>query len=410
MKEEIIVKIEGEDWKKLMDESYKKVSKEKKVDGFRPGTAPRNIFEKKYGKAPIMEEATNKLINREYDKIIKEGKIIPILEPKIEILNIDDNGIEIKFTFITDPKLTLGQYTNLGIKKKEVKVSKKDIEEAIKGIQRDYAEVVEKDGAIEDGDIAVIDYVGYKGDTAFDGGKGENYSLTIGSNTFIPGFEEGLIGLKKGDKKDLELTFPENYHSDELKGQKVVFKVTVNDVKTRVIPELNKEFFEDLGMENINSKEDLENEIKKELTSQKEKNAENEYAEELIKAAVANLSGEIAEEILEEEANSMYQEELNKASRYGLLEEDYLRHFNKTKEELLKEFLKDAEIRVKTKYLIREIIKEKNLEVSEEDFNKKVEETCEKFNLTKEQVLMNGGEEFIRNNILIDKVIDILKS
>jgi len=189
MKEELVLKLEGKEWGNLQNEAFNKVNKKAKIDGFRPGKAPREIYEKNYGKQDIFYEAADMAIKKEYDRIITEGKILPIIEPKIDLVKLDENNLEVKFVFVTEPKVTLGEYTNLKVKREKVKVTKEEVKERIDALLNDYAELVEKDGKVADGDVAVINFAGYKDGVAFDGGTAENYSLTIGSKTFIPGFE-----------------------------------------------------------------------------------------------------------------------------------------------------------------------------------------------------------------------------
>lgn len=235
MKKVVEYKVEKEVWENAKDEAFAKLNKKAKIDGFRPGKAPRNIFEKHYGKQEILYEAADKLINDKYFEILTKEKLVPIIEPKIEPIKLDEEGLEVKYTIITEPEVKLGEYKNLGVKKEKVKVTKEEVEHEIHHILERYAEIATKEGKIENGDIAIIDFEGFKDGVAFDGGKAENYQLEIGSNTFIPGFEEGLVGMSKGEEKDLNLTFPKDYASEELKGKKVVFKVKVNEVKERKI-------------------------------------------------------------------------------------------------------------------------------------------------------------------------------
>ena len=240
MREEVNFKLEGKEWVELQNKAFEKLNKKANIDGFRPGKAPRDIFEKKYGKQEIILEAADEATNKEYKRLLGENKITPIIEPKVELIKCDSDTLEVKFTFITDPEVTLGEYTNLKVKKEKAKVTKEEVDNSIKELLNEYAEVVVKEGNVESGDIAIIDFAGYKDGVAFEGGTSENYSLTIGSNTFIPGFEDAVIGMAKGEEKDIELTFPEDYMQEDLKGQKVVFKVKLNEIKTRKIPELNK--------------------------------------------------------------------------------------------------------------------------------------------------------------------------
>ena len=206
MKEEKNLIVNGTEWKGLQDKAYEKVSKSAKVDGFRPGKAPRDMYEKKYGKQDIMMEAADMAIKHEYERLLSDEKITPVIEPKVNLVKCDEEELEVKFEFVVEPKIELGKYTNLGIKMDKVKVTKEEVENRIKSLLDEYAEIEVKDGSVEDGDIAVIDFTGFKDGVEFEGGKGENYSLTIGSKSFIPGFEDAIIGMKKGEEKDIDLT------------------------------------------------------------------------------------------------------------------------------------------------------------------------------------------------------------
>ena len=230
MKKVVNYKAQKEEWEKAKDEAFKKISPKHKVNGFRAGKAPRNVFERNFP-GQIMMEAADILVDKEYQKILSEGKILPILEPKIDIVKVNDNELEVNFTFILEPEVKLGEYKNLGLKKENVKVSKEEVDQKIEALLKEYTElVIKEDGTVAEGDIAIIDFEGFKDGIAFEGGKGENYSLEIGSKTFIPGFEEGIIGMKKGEEKDISLTFPEEYQEPSLAGQKVIFKVKVNEI------------------------------------------------------------------------------------------------------------------------------------------------------------------------------------
>lgn len=226
-----------------------------------------------------------KLVDNRYREIITTENLVPVVEPKLEIVKADDDGFEVNMTFILDPEVKLGQYKELKVKKDKVKVTKEEIDHQIGHILERYAELVSKEGAVEEGDIAIIDFKGFKDNVPFEGGSSENYSLEIGSHSFIPGFEEGIIGMKKGESKDIELTFPEDYMAKELAGQKVVFNVLLHDIKRRVIPELTEEFFKDLDMEGVSNREQLEKAVEEELKTQKEKDSENKFIDSLLAAA-----------------------------------------------------------------------------------------------------------------------------
>ena len=256
---EITIKIEGKEWKDALDKAFVKANKKAKIDGFRPGKAPKEMFIKKYGIESLYMEAGDLVLESAYAKIIEENKDLELVaQPDIQLKSVDEDHIEFAVVLTTKPEVKLGDYKDLKVKKGSVKVTEAEIDSTIAEMQKRYAEnVIKEEGKVEEGDIAVIDFEGFKDGVAFDGGKGENYSLTIGSHTFIPGFEEQVVGMEIGEVKDINVTFPEDYHAEELKGAPVVFKVKVNEIKTIELPELDKDFFADLGMDDISTVEEL---------------------------------------------------------------------------------------------------------------------------------------------------------
>lgn len=410
MKKVINYKVEGEQWTNAQDKAFEKLNKTAKIDGFRPGHAPKNIFIKKYGEQEILLEAADELIKEKYSDIIVKDKIMPVVEPKVEPVSITKDAMEVNFTFVVKSEVKLGEYKDLKIKKDAVKVTKEEVEHEIEHLLEHYAEIEEKDGKIEFGDTAIINFEGFKDGVAFEGGKGENYPLEIGSNSFIPGFEEGLIGLSKGEEKDLELTFPENYMSEELKGQKVVFKVKINDVKTRVIPELNKEFFDDLNMEGVTNKEELAKMMEERIKSDKEMHAENKYVDDILEAAAKNMTVELDEELIAEEENRMYEDFLDKLAMQGLTEDIYLKYANTTKEDILKEMHPEAEKRVKYRYLLEAVIKSEKIKTTDKEAEKEAEDYAKKYNTTKEEFIKQlGSLDVLKYELNMRKAIDVMK-
>ena len=225
---EVVIKIEGEAWEKAMDVAFKKRQKDAKVDGFRKGKVPRDIYEKHYGKESLFIDAADSVLQDAYDRAMEESKLVPVVQPGVDLKSLDENGVEFIFKIITKPELNIKKYQGLSIQPEKVSVEKEEIDHELSHILEKYTEITLKSGKVENGDIAVIDFEGFKDGVAFDGGKGENYSLEIGSNTFIPGFEEQLIGMNAGDEKEIEVTFPDDYNAEELKGAKATFKVKVN--------------------------------------------------------------------------------------------------------------------------------------------------------------------------------------
>lgn len=411
MREEVNFKLEGKEWVELQNKAFEKLNKKANIDGFRPGKAPRDIFEKKYGKQEIVLEAADEATNKEYKRLLGENKITPIIEPKVELIKCDSDTLEVKFTFITDPEVTLGEYTNLKVKKEKAKVTREEVDNSIKELLNEYAEVVVKEGNVESGDIAIIDFAGYKDGVAFEGGTSENYSLTIGSNTFIPGFEDAVIGMAKGEEKDIELTFPEDYMQEDLKGQKVIFKVKVNEIKARKIPELNKEFFEDLNMEGITDKESLEKDIKEELTHRKEHELEHAYEDACLDKAANNMKIEILPELIDDEAHHMYHEFMDRMKRQGIPEELYLKYTNSTEEDLIEKMKDEAKKRIRYRYLLREIIKKENIKITDKEAKEKIKEIAKQYNVTEEEILKEVGTlEAMKMDLAFQKAVELVKA
>jgi len=410
MKKQINYKVSGKEWEEAKEKAFAKIAKKAKVDGFRQGKVPRNIFEKKYGTGDIITTAMEDMIDVRYREVMIEEKLIPILEPKLEIVSADDNGFEVNMTFILDPEVKLGKYKELKVKKDKVKVTKEEIEHEVGHILDRYAELVTKEGAVEEGDTAIIDFKGFKDDIAFDGGTAENYSLEIGSHTFIPGFEEGVIGMKREESKDIKLTFPEDYGAKELAGQEVVFNVVVHDIKKRVIPELDEEFFKDLDMEGVSNKEELHKVIEEELTAQKERDIESKFTDDLLTAAVKNMTIELDEELIEAERERMYKNFVEKLQMQGLNEELYFTYAGITKEDALKEMEKASEKRLKEGYLLEAIIKEEKIEIKEEEVKEELKKMCDLYNITEEQLLKEfGSTEALKYELRLRKAIEVLK-
>ena len=410
MKKEVKYTVKGEEWDKAKDRAFNKLNKTHRIDGFRKGKATRSIFEKKFP-GEIVMEAANNLIDKKYVEIINDKEIIPVVEPKVNITKIDDEGLEATFTIVTEPEVKLGDYKDLPIKKDTVRVTKDEIKTRIDNLLKDYAElVVKEDGKVEDGDIAVIDFEGFKDDVAFDGGKGENYSLEIGSNSFIPGFEDGVKGMKKGESKDLKLTFPKDYGVADLAGADVVFKVTVNEIKKKVIPELDKDFFDDLGMEGVTDKDSLEAKIKEEIKSEKERSADNKYIDDLLNAAVENMTCDIDDEIVEAEAKNMYNDVVQRMNMQGLTEEVYLQYADTTKEDIIENMKPEALKRLQNSYLLNAIIEKEKIEVSEEEAKKEIEEMAKTYNMTVEDIEKSiGGINAMLYDLKVRRAIDIMK-
>ena len=298
----------------------------------------------------------------------------------------------------------------LNVKKDTVKVTKEEVEHEIEHLRSHYAENVVKEGKVEDGDIAIIDFEGFKDGVAFEGGKGENYPLTIGSHSFIPGFEEQLIGMEANEEKDINVTFPEDYHSEDLKGKEVVFKVKVNEVKTVRIPELDEDFFEDLGMDGINSKESLEKQIEENLKTRKEADAENKYIDELLEAAAKNVEVSIPDAMIKDEQDRMIKQYEQNLQMQGLSLEQFFKFTNSDEQALRDQMKEEATKRVTFRLMLEEIIVEEKIVISDEEADKEAVELSKKYQMEKDEFLKQfGGIEMIKYDLEMRKAIDVLK-
>lgn len=409
MKQEFNLEVKGKEWVSLQDAAFEKVNKDAKIDGFRPGKAPRSMYEKKYGKQEILFEAADMAIKKEYERLLTKEKVMPVIEPKVDLVKCDDKELAVKFIFVTEPTVKLGAYTNLGVKKDKVKVTKEEIEHRIHHLLEDYAEVVVKESdKVENGDIAIIDFKGLKDGVAFDGGTAENYSLTIGSNTFIPGFEEAVVGMKRGEEKDINLTFPKDYMSEELKGQKVVFQVKVNEIKTRQVPKLDKDFFDDLNMEGVTDKASLEKQVEEEIKEQKEHEEEHVYEEKCLEAAANNMEVEICDELVNDEVEHMYNEFMQRMAMQGVSEEMYLEYTKSKKEDITKQMAPDALKRLKYRYLLKAVIDAEKLKVTDKDAKARLKEMASMYQVDEETILKDVSMDNIKFDLLYTKALDIV--
>ena len=408
---EITTKIEGAEWEKAIDKAFQEANKKAKIDGFRPGKAPKDVFIKKYGEENLMLDAADTLLQDAYTKMLEENKDLEIVaQPEVHLKSISKEAVEFTFVLTTKPEVKLGKYKKLGVKKEAVKVSKEEIDHAVEETLNRYAESVIKDGKVENGDTVVIDFEGFKDGVAFDGGKGENYSLTIGSNTFIPGFEEQLIGMAKDEEKEIEVKFPEEYHSEDLKGQPATFKVKVHEIKTTVIPELNKDFFEDLGMEGIDSEESLRKQLEENIKAHKEHHAEDHFIDSLLDAAIKNMEVDIPEAMTNEEVSRMLKQYEENLRMQGITLEQFYQFTNSDEAALRDQMSEEANKRVSSRLLLEAIMTEERIEIEAKEIEKEAEELAKKYNMKKDEFLnLFGGLEMVEYDMKMRKAIEVLK-
>ncbi len=405
---EEIVKIDKDEFEKAIDKAFDKKKSEIKMDGFRKGKVPKDIYFKKVGKESLYMDALDILLPDAYDKVMVNYK--PIIEPSVEINSIGEDGVEFKFTITTMPSVEIKKYKGFNLEKPVVEVTDEEVEHEMGHLVERFTElVIKEDGEVELGDVAVIDFEGFKDGEPFEGGKGENYSLEIGSGTFIPGFEDQVIKMKKGEEKDINVTFPEDYHQEDLKGKPVTFKVKVHEIKTKQARDFDEEFFEDLGLEGIDSEEKLKEEIKENIKVSKEREAENNFVEEVLAKVAENTTVDIPEELVEDEINHMMKNFEEQVRMQGMSLE-VLYEMTKSNEEKLREQMKEEANKHVLYRIILEKVKElEKINVSDKEVSEELEKLAKQYNVTTEEFLeMYGEKEMLKYELEVKKVLELL--
>lgn len=408
---EITVKMDSAELANAVEEAFFKKQKDIKLDGFRKGKVPFDVYVKKIGKQSLYMDAVDIMLPVAYKKALDENKLIPIIQPKVDIKKLDDEGVEFLFVITTMPDVEIKKYKGLNVKKEEVKVTDEEINDEISNMLKRYSELkIKESGSVEEGNVAVIDFEGFLNGKAFDGGKGENYALEIGSHTFIPGFEEQVIGMNKGEERDINVTFPEDYQSEELKGKEVVFKIKVNEIKEKVNRELDEEFFEDLGMDGVNSRETLEEEIRKNLTLRKEEEAENAYIDSVLEAIAKNTTVDIPEEMIDDEIHHMIHRFEEQMRMQGISLDMYMQITKTTHEDLHKQMEPEARKHVLYRFILDTIKEKEKISVDLKEAEKEALESAKRYNMEKDEFLKAyGGIDMLVYELEMKKVIDFLK-
>ena len=406
---EVLVTVDTESWKKAQDKAFKKVAANVTIPGFRKGKAPESMLKGKVDQMKVIDEAINGLLPTLYKDVLDNEDIKPMTQPKVEVTKLSDTDLEVKFTIVTSPEVELAEYKGLKVGKKEAKVTAKDVDAAIADMQKQNATLVVKEGAAEKGDTVVIDFVGSVDGVPFDGGAAENHELELGSGQFIPGFEDQCIGLKAGDKKDINVTFPENYTA-ELKGKAAVFAITCHEVKAKKIPELNDEFVKDLGIKDVETIDALKAHKEKELLEQKKAELRRDYLNEVVNAIAEKAKISIPDEILDEQVASRKKDMENRMKQSGLTLEQYLSILGQTEEQFLAQLKEQSKVDF-TKYLVVDKVGQlENIVVTDEDLDAEMGKIADQYKMKLEDVkkaLANQLGEY-RYNIRMNRVEDFL--
>ena len=409
------ITVDSNKFEEAVNKAYNKTKGKYNIPGFRKGKAPKVVIETQYGKGVFYNDAIDMLFPEVYPEAIKELNIDPIDRPDLDIEEISkDNGLVMVVNVEVKPEFELGAYKGIEISKVDNTVSEEDVEARLNEMVNRNARLTSvEDKALENGDTAVIDFEGFENGVAFEGGKGENYNLVIGSNTFIPGFEDQLVGKKAGEEVEVNVTFPEEYHAENLAGKPVVFKVKVNDVKVKELPELNDEFAADTT--EFNTLEELRADVRAKAEADAKEAAKNELRNRVIEKVVANTEVEVPEAMIKHEIENQMME-LNYQLQYqGFGMEQFLQMTGKTMEEFKAEFAasrrEEALRNVKTSLVIEAIAKAEGVEVNEEEVNAEVQKMADAYNMTVEQVkgaLRATDLKDMEGQLKIRKTIDLL--
>ena len=406
---DLTVKIEGKEWADAVKKAFNKIAKNVSINGFRKGQAPKALIEKRVSDNERFITAVDDNANVWMRVALEAEKLVPISQPQLDIKAVDANGVELVFTFAVMPEVKLGDYKGLEYNLDEVAVSDEEVDAELNRMREQYAEIQTKDGAAVEGDTVNIDYEGFKDDVAFDGGKGTNYDLVLGSHSFIPGFEEKLVGVKAGEEKDLNLTFPENYHAKDLKGAAVVFKVKVNEVKTKVLPEVNDEFAKDVNAAGVETVADLKNMIRTRIEDGKKSQAENKADTALMDKLVENAEIDLPEVLVEEEVNNQIQQLAQQISQYGMNFNQYLSMMGKKIEDVRAEYTDNATKTAKLRLILEEIAKVEALEPTEEDLENEYNNIAAQYNMPVDQVKTYISVDMLKRDVRNEKAYAFVK-
>ncbi|WP_233881046.1 trigger factor [Virgibacillus halodenitrificans] len=407
----LTIEVSPEEFDKALDQAFKKVSKDVQIPGFRKGKIPRKIFENRFGVESLYQDAVDIVLPDAYMKAIEETNIEPVAQPEVDIETIEQ-GKPLVFTakVTVKPEVKLGEYKGLEVEEQSVEVTDEDVEKEIEHQREHHAElVVKEEGTVEEGDTVVIDFEGFLGDEPFEGGKGENHSLEIGSGQFIPGFEEQLVGKKAEEDTEISLTFPEDYHAEELAGKEATFKVKIHEIKSKELPELDDEFAKDVD-EEVETLDELKKKKKEELEEQKKQEAENQKRETLLEKASENTEVVIPEAMVDTELDQMVKEFEQRLQMQGMTLEMYSQFSGQDVDALKEQMKEDAEKRVKTNLTLEAIVENEDLEVSEDDLNAELENMASMYGTDIEQLkqMLGGNTDALKGELKMRKAIDFL--
>ena len=404
---ELVIEVSAAEFDAAINKVYNKQKKNIMVPGFRKGKVPRKMVEKMYGEQVFFEDAVEEAYPAAYDAALKEAGIVPVAYPKLEIVEVSKDGFTFKALVTVQPEASVKEYKGLVVAKPEVKVTAADVKAEMKPYIDRASRLVSVDRESKDGDTVVIDFEGFLDGKPFEGGKGENYSLELGSGTFVPGFEEQVIGMKAGEEKDLDITFPENYTAD-LAGAAVVFKVKVNEVKERQEPALDDEFAKDVS--EFDTLDEFKKDLKEKLKARRQQQAERDYEAAVIDALLENLVCDVPEAMVDYRADKMVEEQAMRMQQNGLNFQDYLKYMGLSMDDVRAQAKTAADRAVRTALALDAVAKAEGIEVTQEELDAEVKRLAEQFNVTEEQVREVTNESDMKQDLGSKKALELVKS
>lgn len=402
--------IDVETIQKGIDDAFKKTQKQITVPGFRKGHVPRAIFNQMYGEESLYQDALNDVLPDAYEAAVKETKIEPVDQPQISIDSMEKGQPwTIKAEVAVKPEVKLGDYKGMSVSKQDIEVSDADVDAELENKRQQQAELVLKeDEPAAKGDTVVIDYVGTVDGEKFDGGSADNYSLELGSGSFIPGFEDQLIGHKADEDVDVKVTFPEDYHAKNLAGKEAVFNVKIHEVKEKQLPDLDDEFAKDVD-EDVDTLDELKEKTKKQLQEQKEDAAKSAIEDEAIEAAVNNAEiADIPQAMLDQDTDRQVQQYLAGMQQQGINPQMYFQITGSSEDDLKKQFAADADKRVKTNLVLEAIVKDADLTASDDDIKKEISDLAKQFGMEEDAVEKSLTKDMLAHDIEIKKAVDLV--
>lgn len=409
-KAELTCTLQGEEWEKAKDSAFRKLASKVEIKGFRKGQAPKHLAEKYISHNEVLLDAAEALAQGALEAAVEEHALTLIDRPELKVDELADDKCVLTFVCPVLPDVKLGDYKALNYTVEEVEALESEIDDQIADLLNRKADLeLKEDGEVEDGDTTVIDFEGFLDDVPFDGGKGENYDLVIGSHSFIPGFEEQLIGMKPEETKDIMVTFPEDYQAENLKGKETRFTVTVHEIKKKVLPELNDDFVKELKYENVNTVEELKNYTKENILSRKKSDAQNKADNGLMDQLAEITEVEVPEAMIKSETDSMIQNYESRLMQQGISLAQFLQITNQSVDGLRDSMKEDAIKRIKINLALGEIAKSEDVSVGQEDVDKEFENMANMYGMPVDEIKKYVPEETLKDDLRMQKALELLK-